>query len=262
MGDFSHHPLHGIGILVTRAKEQAAETISGLEALGASVFAVPAIRVEHLAHPPGLDESLMNIGTYDHLVFTSVNGVYSFLRHAGSSGPEPGKMPSALCVGPKTAEAWRQAGGTVKAVPGKYSAADLVDVLGDDLDTFSLLILRPEHVKTNLAQQLQMRGARVDEIILYRTIAGEEDSESLEVLLKNEKVDVILFASPSAIYGILSMAGGPERIRDLLAVCIGPTTAKAAVDSGMERVVFPEHYTSEGMIQVLLARAEEIRDRR
>jgi len=171
-------------------------------------------------------------------------------------------MPSALCVGPKTAEAWRQAGGTVKAVPGKYSAADLVEVLGKDLDTVSLLILRPEHVETTLGEELQKRGARVDEVVLYRTVAGEENAESLDALLKKEEVDVILFASPSAVYGILSMTGGPEKIRDLLAVCIGPTTAKAAVDSGMKKVVFPEHYTSEGMVQVLLARAEEIRDRR
>jgi len=262
MGNPTLQPLHGIGILVTRAKEQSADILSELKSFGARVYAVPAIRIEHFPDPPGLSDVLLNIRTYDHLVFTSVNGVYSFLRHIGASDSSPGEMPSALCVGPKTAEAWRKSGGTVRTVPGKYSAMDLAGTLGDNLDGVSLLILRPEHIETSLGMLLRQRGARTDEVILYKAVTGEESPVALESLLENGELDVVLFASPSAVYGIVSMAGGPEVIKDLFAVCIGPTTAKAAVESGFAKVVFPEDYTSGGMIGALLARAGEIRDRR
>jgi uroporphyrinogen-III synthase len=199
-----------------------------------------------------LAESLSKIGTYDHLVFTSVNGVYSFLSHIGSPGLKPGEMPSALCVGPKTAEEWHRNGGTVEAVPARYSAVDLAHGLGRSLDGASLLLLRPEHVETELAEQLRKRGAGVDEVVLYRTLTDEKGADTVKALLENDELDAVLFASPSAVSGTLNMAGGPDRMKDLHIVCIGPTTAKAAVDSGLDKVVFPERYTSEGMIQALL----------
>jgi uroporphyrinogen III methyltransferase/synthase len=255
-------PLTGIVVLVTRASGQAAQLVSKLNSLGARVYAIPAIETEPLSKPSGLKEALLKISEYDHLVFTSVNGVYFFLRHLEKTGTSPAQLPQALCVGPKTAETWRKAGGIVSVVPEKYTAGELLSVLGDDLSGISLLVLRPDHVKTELGLLLRKRGAKVDEIVLYRTLIREENARALTGLMKKDELDAVLFASPSAVEGTLSMMGDREKLQNPLVVCIGPTTARAALDAGLERVVFPEDHTVDGMISLLIAAAGEMRDRR
>jgi len=254
--------LDGIGVLVTRAREQAAAPASQLEKLGAKVFVLPAIKIEDLPDPEGLSEALQAIESFDHLVFSSINGVYSFLRRLGAENPTPSRMPPAICVGPKTAEVWRQSGGLVNAVPTRYTGRDLASMLGDRLEGASFLVLRPEKTETDLGGLLRKEGAKVREVVLYRTLPEEKNRADLERILEKGELDVIFFASPSAVKGVLSMGGKGDEIKDLLAVCIGPTTARAAVRGGFKKVLYPEKYTWDGMVEALLAKADEIRDRR
>ena len=84
-------------------------------------------------------------------------------------------------------------------------------------------------------------------------------------------VDVIFFASPSAVDGIISMAARSMQngsavaeatrpaeanrqrgILEIPAVCIGPTTAKAAEKAGFAEIYFPDEHTAEGMVNELL----------
>jgi uroporphyrinogen-III synthase len=255
-------PLRGIGVLVTRAEDQAEELVSGLESRGAGVYHIPAIISEPIPEPPGLREALRRILEYSHLVFTSAKGVVFFLQHLKVSGPAPQELPPALCVGPRTGDAWRKVGGNVESIPESYTAMGLLDALGEDLSGLSFLVLRPRDVETEVGALLRERGARADEVILYKTEAQVEGGDVISGLLKNGKLDVVLFASPSAIQGVLQMAGGPEKIRNVLALCIGPTTAQAAREAGLRRVVFPDKHTVDGMIDMLLAMAGEVKKRR
>jgi uroporphyrinogen-III synthase len=130
-------------------------------------------------------------------------------------------------------------------------------------------------VKTELGKQLSGRGAEVDEVVIYRTVAPEEGEQALAELLAEGGPDVVLFASPSAIDGILVMAvqspesrvqrkssapldtardreGGEKNILDIPAICIGPTTAKAAEEAGFTEIYFPDEHTAEGMVGELL----------
>lgn len=255
-------PLEGIGVLVTRAREQASGPVSELEKLGAKVHFLPAIKIEEIREPEGLREALEAIEGFDHLVFSSVNGVYSFLRHTGPMGLAPSRMPPALCVGPKTAQAWRGSGGVVSGVPEKFTAKSLAGMMGTRLEGTSLLILRPERTETDLASLLRVRAAKIQEVVLYRTLPEQANRKDLTRLLENGDLGAILFASPSAVRGFLSMGGSGDAVRHLLAICIGPVTAKAAVGAGFERVLSPEVHTWDGMVEVLLSQADEIRKRR
>jgi uroporphyrinogen III methyltransferase/synthase len=255
-------PLEGVGVLVTRASDQAAQLVSRLKSLGARVHSLPAIELDPVPEPEGLKEALHRLPDYDNLVFTSVNGVSFFLRHLEMAGLSPVQLPPALCVGPRTAEVWRKAGGTVDVVPEKFSADELDRALGGDLSGTSFLILRPERVKTPLGTLLGKRGATVDEIILYKTVIGEENAERITGLLDRGELDAVLFASPSAVEGILLMTGDRRKLERLFAVCIGPTTARAATEGGLKKVVYPEEYTTDGMVELLVAAADELRNRR
>ena len=262
-------PLAGINVLVTRALEQSSGLVDDLTSKGAQVTVIPAVSIVALPESEGLSESLAEAlakaNTYDNIVFTSVNGVAFTLEWLSKKGMGPRDLPSALCVGEKTARAWEEAGGTVGTVPEQYTAEALLKTLGDDLTGCNFLIMRPEVIKTELGQAMRSRGAWVDEIVIYRTVSPVRGGEVLDELLSGEGPDVVFFASPSAVAGMVEMtarsrqdaprpgSGQPERrITDIPAVCIGPTTAKAAEEAGFTEIYFPDEHTAEGMVNELL----------
>ena len=67
-------PLHGVRVLVGRARHQAGSLSKQLRKLGADVLEIPFIEIRKPALLP-LDTALKNLATYDWLILTSVNGV-------------------------------------------------------------------------------------------------------------------------------------------------------------------------------------------
>jgi len=256
LSDLQNKPLNGIGILVTRAEDQAAGMIDQLENLGATVYPFPVIVIKSIPQPAGLKTVLDNLISYDRLMFTSVNGVKIFADHLGRAGISPSGTPAAICVGPRTAEAWETSGGRVSETPQRFSGEGIVDLLDNDLTGRSYLILRPEVVKADLGASLSSRGARVDEVILYRTEPNRGNSSKLNCLLGNGAISVITFTSPSSVKGLVEIIGEVEPVGAAVSLCIGPTTARAAREAGLKRVFHPDEFTVEGMLQMIPALVE------
>ncbi len=70
---FERRPLHGLRVVVTRARAQASGLRASLEELGAAVTEAPAIRIEPLPFEPP------DLSAFDLLVLTSANGVERIL---------------------------------------------------------------------------------------------------------------------------------------------------------------------------------------
>ncbi len=77
---FEQRPLFGQRIVVTRAREQAAKLADEFGVLGADVLEIPVIKIG----PPSAErrqeiiDALLELNSYDWLVFTSPNGVTAF----------------------------------------------------------------------------------------------------------------------------------------------------------------------------------------
>src|SRR6202011_4534060 len=69
------HPLSGIRVLVGRARHQAGSLSRELRKLGADVLEIPFIEIRKPRSFKPLDSALKNLGSYDWLILTSVNGV-------------------------------------------------------------------------------------------------------------------------------------------------------------------------------------------
>jgi uroporphyrinogen-III synthase len=243
--------LAGVNVLVTRTPDQADDLAEPLRALGAEVTAIPAIRIEPEEEVTGLEEALATFNSYHGLVFTSVNGVEFFRLRLEEAGMDPAHAPPAYCVGPRTAAAWSGTGGQVKTLPEKFTASEVAGQMGGDLAGKKYLVLRPRVVKTELGEILRQRGAEADELVLYRTEMNSAGAGELKQLLEGRGVDVITYASPSAVRGTVIMAGGAENLAGTITLCIGPTTAEAAARAGLDNIHYPESYTVEGMIEML-----------
>ncbi|MCJ7671658.1 MAG: uroporphyrinogen-III C-methyltransferase, partial [Acidimicrobiia bacterium] len=121
---FENRPLFGKRIVVTRAREQASELRLQLEALGAEVLELPAIRVEPV------DFVLPALGGYSWLVFTSANGVRAFFERgldaAGLDARALGGLRLAA-IGPGTAAALEARGLRPDLVPDRFVAESLLE---------------------------------------------------------------------------------------------------------------------------------------
>lgn len=255
-------PLAGRRIAITRPREQADALAQRLEALGARVTLLAAIRIAPIEDHAPLDAAIARLGSYDWLVFTSVNGVAAFtgrLAATGRSWDERG-LAQVAAIGPATAAALERAGVPVALMPDEYVAEGILDGLGMVAGQ-RLLLARADIARRTLAEGLRMRGAEVDEVAAYRTIPQPVAPELIERIVGDEggeRVDAITFTSSSTALGLLQGLAATgrdpaEALRGVALAAIGPITAATLREHGLEPAVVAQEYTIPGLTTALVA---------
>jgi uroporphyrinogen III methyltransferase / synthase len=253
-------PLAKKNIAITRPLEQASGVVERLHTLGANPIATPTIEIVAPLDFAPLDFAVKSLSSYDWLLFTSVNGVQIFM---GRSRALQIDLPaySGLrigAIGPATARAIKEYGGTVTFVPSSYRAESILAEIGD-VSGKRLLLPRAELARPVLAVGLRELGATVDEIPAYRTIPGP-GTKVLAGLLQAGGVDAIAFTSSSTVRffyeGLWKLGMTAAETERLLAataiVCIGPVTAGTAEEMGLHVDVVAEEFTIDGLIAALV----------
>lgn len=219
-------------LLVTRPAGQAPELVSTLAAVGIDAVAVPTVAIGE-APVTELDRAFENLHDAAWLVITSANGAEAFRRRLAARETE---LPSTLrigAVGPETAAALTRGGIRVDHVPTQFLTSAIAAGLGDV--TGRLVVLaRSDAATPDLAQDLRRRGARVEEIVAYRTLEGPPESRDPLHRAISAHLDGVTFTSGSTVRGLLALASDEDasKARALPAYCIGPVTAAVARHAG------------------------------
>ena len=261
-------PLAGVRVVVTRAKAQAAEMVARLEGLGAETIEVPTIAIAPPEDPGPLDAACAGIGTFDWVVFTSVNAVARVVeRLQADAGGVGGLEGARLCaVGAATAEALTGHGLRVDLVPDEYRAEGVLAAMRGqgDLTGVRVLLPRGDLARDLLPSELRRAGAEVTAVTAYRTVPADLDREGPDIrgLLRGRGVDVVTFTSGSSVRNFARAIGG-EQTADLLqpveVACIGPVTAEAAGRLGIATTIMPAESTVPALLEAIV---ERLRDRR
>jgi uroporphyrinogen III methyltransferase / synthase len=243
---FELRPLSGLTVAVTRAREQASVLASRLADLGAAVVQAPAIRIVPRDGPaPELER-------YDLVCLTSPNGVRCLFARLGAHGLDARALAGCrlAAIGPGTAAALAEHGIKADVVPTRYVAEGLVEALAE-VPIERALVARAAEARDVLPEALRARGAEVDVLPLYETVAASlTGDESAAVSL----ADYITFTSSSTVtYFIASLGGPPPEAARL--VSIGPVTSQTLRDHGLEPHVEATRHDIEGLIEALLADA-------
>ena len=259
---FDQRPLFGRRVVVTRSPEQAGMLVDALENLGAQAIEAPTFRLAPPEDPEALDRAAASIDAYDWAVFESATAVARFLS-ALTLGPRDlralGRVR--LCaIGPSTAERLIASGLKPDVIVPEVRVDSISDALMShgSIDGQHLLIVRPDHLRDTLAQELVSRGATVTDLVAYRTEAASADSSAAQHLyrmLLDGQIDAVTFTSPTAIRRFAALIG-EEQAADLLnttvVATIGPVTAAAARELGVTAPLVAETYTVDGLMRVLV----------
>lgn len=244
--------LAGRRVLVTRPRAQAEAFVAALEAAGAVAVLMPLIAIAPPDDPAAAEGALDRLASYDWLVLTSANGARTFGERWATRGLAFPATPRVAAIGPRTAAAARAAGLPVYAQPAEFRGAAVPEALGD-LRGKRVLLPRTDIGREETPAALAAAGAIVDDVVFYRTIAAQPDPEALRALRAG--VDILTFMSPSAVEAFVALLGAdavPLATRATVA-CIGPVTADAARAAGLPVHVQPATYTSEALVDALLA---------
>jgi uroporphyrinogen III methyltransferase/synthase len=268
-------PLAGRKVAVTRARTQASGLAQRLTELGATVVQAPVIRTNALSGPA------FDPAPYDLICLTSPNGVRCLFERL-DDGAHPHGDARALAnariaaIGPGTAGALAGYGIVADVVPERFVAESLLDALSD-LKVKHALVATASGARDVLANGLRARGAEVDVLALYETVA-EPLSES--TLAQALAADYITFTSSSSVRFFLGALRARARVgppnldntttqlyngepsvvsdRTMLAatariVSIGPVTSATLREHGLEPHVEAERHDVDGLVDALLA---------
>lgn len=263
IGWFHVGALAGKRILVTRTREQASELSRRLEEHGADVVELPTLEIVETFAEAAVDASIEALRTaaYQWVIFTSPNAISIFMRLLSDRGMDVRAFGRAqvAAIGPGTAAALARVGIIADVVAETYVAEGVLAALdGRALGGARVLLPRAENARDTLIDDLQRRGARVEELTLYRAaIPQDPDAAGLRALRDGE-IDIVTFASSSALRNLSEMLGGDvASLQQTRIAAIGPVTADAVREAGLEVAIAAREYTIEGLVAAIVEDAGE-----
>ncbi len=256
---FEAKPLFGKRIVVTRRSEQAGTFAQRLAELGADVLEVPTIKLTHPTERDAIIDCLLELNSYDWLIFTSANGVTAFFEMFFKRFQDLRDIGGAriAAVGPATAAKLRELHLQVDLQPEEFIGKKIAEAFKkyQDIDNVKMCLLRAEVANKDLPDALQEMGAIVDDIAIYKTVAETEDRTGAAARLAQEGADWVTFTSSSTVEHFHTRFDLPKLVKQfprLKLASIGPETTKAIAARGLKPALEAKEYTTEGLISALL----------
>ncbi len=253
---FEHRPLFGLSIGITRPEGQADPQIERCLQWGAEPVMMPLIEIRPVVDPAPIDSALEQLSSYDWLLFTSINGVESFLGQLWESGRDARALSHVriACIGPSTAKALEFHHLRADVVPSTYRAESLAEELRQQIPGQNVLWVRANRGRDLLSDELRGAGANVQELIAYQNLDVDHLSDDVLERITSGRLHWIGLSSPSIarrLAGIL-----PEEARSRLGnstrlAAISPVTAKAAEECGLPIDVVAQEHTWNGIFDAI-----------
>jgi uroporphyrinogen-III synthase len=233
--------LEGRSVVITRSMAQNESLRRLLEARGARVVEVPLIAVvEPDDEGRERDEVLQRFEDFDWIVVTSPNGaerVAPFLSAAHAAG-DAKRFPLLAAVGEATARSV----GTPVALCAEPARSDVLAQQFPE-GSGSVLVVQGNLADNQLSDDIEAKGWAVTRVVAYRTVHLRPTKE---MMLPALSADVLLLASGSAATAWFDAFGAstPPYV-----VAMGPSTAKVAVNLGLEVSAIASEQTLDSLIE-------------
>jgi uroporphyrinogen III methyltransferase/synthase len=255
---FERRPLFGQRVVVTRAREQAGQLARILQERGAEVLEIPTIKIQPPTRLQEIVDALIELNSYDWLVFTSPNGVTTFFdyffRHFHDMRDLGGARIAA--IGPATASKLKELHLQVDLMPEEALAVKVAKAFAkfETIENLKICLLRAEVANRELPEALEALGAIVDDIPCYQTVPESEDPTGAAASLLQTGADWVAFTSASTVQHFHARFDLPALLKkfpQLKTAAIGPETSKALQALGLQPTVEARQHTLDGLVAAL-----------
>jgi uroporphyrinogen III methyltransferase/synthase len=258
---FEHRPLFGQRVVVTRTREQAGTLAGKLHNLGAEVLEVPTIKLDAPTRRQDLVDALLELNSYDWLVFTSPNGVTTFFEYFFRQFHDMRDIGGAriAAVGPATANKLKELHLQVDLMPDEALAANIAEAFSEfeSIENLKICLLRAEVANAELPKALEALGAIVDDIACYKTIPETEDVTGAGARLLESGADWITFTSGSTVEQFHTRFDLPVLVKkfpNMKLASIGPETSKVLAGLKLKPTIEAKEHTIDGLVEAILPR--------
>ncbi|HWF18940.1 MAG TPA: uroporphyrinogen-III C-methyltransferase [Verrucomicrobiae bacterium] len=256
---YERRPLFGKRIVVTRTREQASELTRQLAELSAEVLEIPTIKILPTDRRADLADALLELNSYNWIVFTSPNGVTMFFESFFKAFEDLRDIGGVriAAVGPASAAKLKELHLKVDVMPAEYLSAKIVKALAsfESIENLKILLMRAEVASPDLPRDLEAMGAIVDDVACYKTVPETEDVNGAATTLTEEGADWITFTSSSTVENFHARFDLPalvKKIPKIKIASIGPETTKALTTLGLKPAVEANPHTIEGLVNALV----------
>ncbi|HJW88243.1 MAG TPA: uroporphyrinogen-III synthase, partial [Dehalococcoidia bacterium] len=235
----------------TRPTREASRLSALLAREGAQPVEVPTIET-YSAPSPRLDRALDRLEKYHWVVFTSPKGVEAFFERLFARGKDARALGQArlLAIGPATGEALKPYGLRADLVPQEYSTEGIArEMASVDLKGARVLLPRTNLAGEGLGEGLRALGARVDQVVAYRTRL----IKVRDIKKKINGIDIVAFTSSSTVQGLFrALRGSWDPLAGAQVACIGPQTAATARGLGLRVDIEAPEHTIPGLVKAMV----------
>ena len=260
---FEKRPLFGQRIVTTRARGQATEFSHRLGELGADVMEIPTIKTAVPTNLQDVADALLELNSYDWLVFTSPNGVATFFDYFFKVHRDMRDLGGAriAAVGPGTAARLRELHLQVDLMPEEATAVKVAAAFKkfETIENLRICLLRAEVANRELPSELEALGAIVDDIAVYKTVGEASDGGEVATKLVESGADWVTFTSGSTVEHFHARFDLPTLVKKfpkMRLASIGPETTKAISALGLKPAIEAKEHTLEGLTKALVKAAK------
>lgn len=242
-------------MLVTRPKHQAEALCRLLAEHGFEPLRFPTIAIEPIENPEPARASLQRLPEYDWVFFISANAVeYAFKL---LDGAWPVCSAKVAAIGKKTALRLQNRGLVIDLVPEKrFTTENLIATLdAAAVKGTRCLIVKGVGGRDALAALLEERGARVDNVAVYRRGLPRTSTDAVQSELKSDGIGFITITSQLALDNLFALLGpaGAAAIQQTPLVVISERIADYARQCGCRQVLLATQASDEGLVETLVS---------
>ena len=252
---FEERPLFGKRVMVTRPSSSTDSLGRELAARGAQVICQPAIEICPPENWEAVDAVLQDLARFDWLVFSSGNGVRSFLDRLLETGRDMRALGGLriAAIGPGTVEVLGQYRLAVDLQPQSYRAEALADALVAEDPSGRFLLARANRGREVLCERLEAAGATVEQLVVYQSVDVSVAEDQVMEQLAAGRVDWITVTSSAIARSLVSLLG--DQLEGVQLASISPLTSTTLRELGLSPAVEAEQYTMAGVVAAIV-RAE------
>jgi len=223
------------------------------------VLEIPCLKIGLPTNLQNVADVMLELNSYDWLVFTSPNGVTTFFDYFFKAFQDLRDIGGVriAAVGPGTAAKLRELHLQVDLMPEEALAAKVAAAFKkfETIENLKICLLRAEVANPELPKVLEALGAIVDDVAVYKTVAETEDLAGAGAKLLETGADWITFTSASTVEHFHARFDLPALLKKFpqtKLASIGPETSQALGALKIEPFLEAKEHTLAGLTRALL----------